>query len=130
LSRKAVHNWVEKFSQGGSKVADDARPGAEVAEPTVKRLLRCGFRSTGKAMGQVYQCWYRICREIDVSPTFEYHMFYVNYPFVIDLLSLPRMRLLRRERRSSVRKAVISFCKVGGGGYLLQPDPVYSVTTL
>jgi hypothetical protein len=27
LSRKAVHNWDEKFSQGRSKVADDARPG-------------------------------------------------------------------------------------------------------
>jgi hypothetical protein len=27
LSRKAVHNWIEKFSQGGSKVADDARSG-------------------------------------------------------------------------------------------------------
>jgi hypothetical protein len=24
LSRKAVHNWVEKFSEGLSKVADDA----------------------------------------------------------------------------------------------------------
>jgi hypothetical protein len=36
-SRKAVHNWVEKFSQGRSKVADDARPGAEVAETTVKK---------------------------------------------------------------------------------------------
>jgi hypothetical protein len=24
LSRKAVHNWVEKSSQGRSKVADDA----------------------------------------------------------------------------------------------------------
>jgi hypothetical protein len=23
LSRKAVHNWVEKFSQGRSKIADD-----------------------------------------------------------------------------------------------------------
>jgi hypothetical protein len=32
-----VHNWVEKFSQGRSKVADDARPGAEVVETTVKR---------------------------------------------------------------------------------------------
>jgi hypothetical protein len=27
LTRKAVHNWVEKFSQGRSNVADDARPG-------------------------------------------------------------------------------------------------------
>jgi transposase len=42
LSHKAVHNWVEKFSQGHSKVSDDARPGrhvAQVAETTIKRLL-------------------------------------------------------------------------------------------
>jgi hypothetical protein len=26
LSRKAVHNWVQKFSQGRSKFTDDARP--------------------------------------------------------------------------------------------------------
>jgi transposase len=26
LSRKAVYNWVKKFSQECSKVADDARP--------------------------------------------------------------------------------------------------------
>jgi hypothetical protein len=32
FSRKAVHNWVEKYFQGRSKVADDARPRAEVAE--------------------------------------------------------------------------------------------------
>jgi hypothetical protein len=55
LSRKAVHNWVEKFPEGRSKVADDARPVAEVAETTVKKTLRCGFRRPGKAMGQVYQ---------------------------------------------------------------------------
>jgi hypothetical protein len=42
LSRKAVHNWVEKFSEGRSKVSDDARPGAEVAETAVRRLLCCG----------------------------------------------------------------------------------------
>jgi hypothetical protein len=40
--------------------------GAEMAETIVKRLLCCGFRRTGKAMGQVYQCWRRICREISV----------------------------------------------------------------
>jgi hypothetical protein len=41
LSRKAVHNWVEKFSQVRSKVADDSRPGHPVktaAEATVQRL--------------------------------------------------------------------------------------------
>jgi hypothetical protein len=46
LSRKVVQNWVVKFSQRRSKIADDAQPGAEVAETTVKRLLCCGFRLT------------------------------------------------------------------------------------
>jgi hypothetical protein len=54
LSRKAVHSWVEKFSQGRSRVADEGQPGAEVAETTVKTLLCCGFQHTGKAMEQVY----------------------------------------------------------------------------
>jgi hypothetical protein len=93
LSRKAVHHWVEKFSQGRSKVADEARSGAEVAETTVKRLLCCGFRSTGKAMGQVYQCWWMICRERNGFSRFEYHMFYVLYPFVTYLLTLPRISI-------------------------------------
>jgi hypothetical protein len=55
LSHKAVHNWVEKFSHGHLKVTDDDQPGAEVAKTTVKRLLCCWFRRTGKVMGQVYQ---------------------------------------------------------------------------
>jgi hypothetical protein len=38
LSRKAVHNWVQKFSQERSEVADGARPGAEAAETKVKML--------------------------------------------------------------------------------------------
>jgi hypothetical protein len=32
----------------------------------VKRILCCDFRRTGKAMGQGYQCWWRICLEINV----------------------------------------------------------------
>jgi hypothetical protein len=64
--------------------------GAEVAETTVKRLLYCGFRRPGGAMGQMYQCWWRICREINVfSPGFEYHMFDVLYPFVTYLPTPP-----------------------------------------
>jgi hypothetical protein len=50
LSRKAIHSWLDKFFQGRLKVEDDARAGAEVGETTVKRLLCCGFRRTGKAM--------------------------------------------------------------------------------
>jgi hypothetical protein len=41
LSRKAVPNWIEKFRQGRSKVADDARPGRPVeiaTEATVQRV--------------------------------------------------------------------------------------------
>jgi hypothetical protein len=57
LSREALHTWVEKFSQGRSNVADDDRSGAEVIEITVKRILCCAIRRTGKAMGQVYQYW-------------------------------------------------------------------------
>jgi hypothetical protein len=36
LSRKAVHNWVEKFSQGRSKVAGDDPPDRPAA--TVQRV--------------------------------------------------------------------------------------------
>jgi hypothetical protein len=39
LSCKAVHNCVEKFSLGCSKVGDDTRPVAEASEATVERLL-------------------------------------------------------------------------------------------
>jgi hypothetical protein len=53
---EAVQKWVEKFSQGLSKVADDARPGAGAVETTVQKLLCCEFRHTGKAMGQGYHC--------------------------------------------------------------------------
>jgi hypothetical protein len=41
-------------------------------------------------MGQVYQCWWRTCRERNVFPRLEYHMFYVLYPFVTYLPTLPR----------------------------------------
>jgi hypothetical protein len=43
LSRKAFHKWIEKFSKGRSKTADDARPSAEVAETTVKNFYAAGF---------------------------------------------------------------------------------------
>jgi hypothetical protein len=40
-------------------------------------------------MGQAYQCWWRICREINVFSRFKYHMFHVLDPFVTYLLTLP-----------------------------------------
>jgi hypothetical protein len=67
LSRKTVPPWWQTFRwwrRGWNG-------GAEVAETTVKRLPRCDFRLTGKAMGQVYQCSRGICREINVFPRLE-----------------------------------------------------------
>jgi transposase len=52
LSHKAVHNWVEKFSQGRSKVADDDRPGrpveiaTEVTEQRMEELIRADRKMT------------------------------------------------------------------------------------
>jgi hypothetical protein len=69
LPCKTFHNWAEKFSQGSSKIADDARPDGPVktaAQTTVKRLLCCGFRHTGKVIRKVYQGWWRTFREINV----------------------------------------------------------------
>jgi hypothetical protein len=48
-----------------------------------KDIYAVGF----DAMGQVYQCWWRICWEINVFPRFEYHTFYISYPFVTCLLT-------------------------------------------
>jgi hypothetical protein len=63
-----------------------------MAETRVRRLLYFGFRRTGKVIRQVYQCWWRICREIKFFfSRFEYHTFYVLYPFVTYLLTLTRM---------------------------------------
>jgi hypothetical protein len=62
LSRKAVHNWVANVSEKTKRL----KRRWVVIETTVKMLLRCGFRRTGKAIGQVYQCWWRICRETNV----------------------------------------------------------------
>jgi hypothetical protein len=76
LSRKAVHNWV-------------ANEEVETELRKWMRLLCCGFQRTGKAMGQVYQCWWRMCREIFFYK-FRYHMFCVLHPFVSYLLTLSR----------------------------------------
>jgi hypothetical protein len=52
LSHKAVHSWVKRFSQGRSKVADDAIPGHPVQNTTgatvqqVDELIRAERRTT------------------------------------------------------------------------------------
>jgi transposase len=62
LSRKAVHNWVEKFSQGRSKVADDARLGLPVDIATeatvqwVEEWIRAGRRITIDSVATALRC--------------------------------------------------------------------------
>jgi hypothetical protein len=50
LSRKAVHSWVQKFSVGRSKVANDETVVRKWLGQQLKDFLCCGFRRTGKAM--------------------------------------------------------------------------------
>jgi transposase len=62
LSHKAVHNWVEKFSQGRSKVADDARPGRPVEIATegnvqqAEELIRADRRITIDSVATALGC--------------------------------------------------------------------------
>jgi hypothetical protein len=46
---------VKRFSLAGKRFADDDEVETDVQKWL--RLLCCGFRRTGKATGQVYQCW-------------------------------------------------------------------------
>jgi hypothetical protein len=89
LSGNEIHKWVEKSSQGRSKITDDIRPGTELAETTVKRLLCCGFRSTCTSVPMLVD---DMSRNECFFTWFEYHMFYVLYPFVTYLLTLPQSR--------------------------------------
>jgi hypothetical protein len=77
-SHKAFSNWVEKFSQGRSKVADDETDVRKWLRQGSKDLICYGFRRTGKAMEQVYQCWWRYVKNYFSFPRLEYHMFYIH----------------------------------------------------
>jgi hypothetical protein len=85
LSRKAVHNWAANVSLMTKRLKRRCGSGREN-----KRLLCCGFRGTHKAMKQVYQCWWRVCREINVIFQFRISNVFVLYSFVAYLLTLPR----------------------------------------
>jgi hypothetical protein len=67
--------------------------------------LCCEVRCTSKAMGQVHQCWWRICREINVFSRFGNHIFYLLYSFVTHLL-LSLLRSLRLDRKNFIPKWV------------------------
>jgi hypothetical protein len=61
-SHKAVHNWVANASPMTKTLKRRCGSGWDNSQ----KLLCCWFRRTGKAMGQVYQYWRRMCREMTV----------------------------------------------------------------
>jgi transposase len=70
LSCKAVHNWVEKFYQGRSKVADDARPGrpveiaTEVTQQQLEELVRADRRTTTNSVATALGCTHGLAYSI------------------------------------------------------------------
>jgi hypothetical protein len=48
LSGKAVHSWVEKFSEGRSKVADDETKARKWLRQQSKYFHSCGFNALVK----------------------------------------------------------------------------------
>jgi hypothetical protein len=63
--------------------------GEEVAETTLKRPLCCGFRRDGTSVSMLME---DMSGNICFSPKFEYHVFYVLYPFVTWLSHVNRLR--------------------------------------
>jgi hypothetical protein len=57
LLRKEVHNWVKKFSEGRSKVADDETEVRKWLRQQSKDLHAAGFDALVKRWDKVYQCW-------------------------------------------------------------------------
>jgi hypothetical protein len=74
LPHKAVHNWVEKFSQGRSKVADDDRPGRHVeiaTEANVRQeeeLIRADRRITIGSVATALRCSHSLAYSIMHGP--------------------------------------------------------------
>jgi hypothetical protein len=70
LSFKAVHNCFDKFPQGRSKVADDARLGRPVetaTETTVQRveeLIRADRRITIDSVATAVRCFHGLAYSI------------------------------------------------------------------
>jgi hypothetical protein len=117
LSIKRFTTRLRIFLKNIRKSQMMPRPGADVAQTTVQILLCCGFRRTGKGMGQVYQSWWRICRQINDFSRFEYHMFYFLHPFVTYSLTRPRICLFNNQTQTIA--ALLYFRWEWGPTYLL-----------
>jgi hypothetical protein len=93
LSRKAVHNWVTNVSLMTKRLKRRCGSGWDNSQKA--SVLR--FWSTDRATWQVYQCWGRICREINVfsGSNITYFIFYIpicglftDYPSYISIIRM------------------------------------------
>ena len=66
LSRQAVHNWVQKFSEGRTSIEDEHRAGRPVVPTATKRIFRRRFPGTCETVGQVFKSVWSLCRKINV----------------------------------------------------------------
>jgi hypothetical protein len=85
LSHEMVHNL------GGKRFTDDEEVEMEVQKWLRQQSRDCyavGFDALVKRWA-VYQFWWRIYQAINVFSRFKYHMFYILYPSVTYLLTLP-----------------------------------------
>ena len=61
LSRQAVHNWVQKFSEGRTSIEDEHQSIARVVPTATKRIFRRRFPGTCETVGQVFKSVCRLC---------------------------------------------------------------------
>jgi hypothetical protein len=76
---------VKRFTAGGKYYADDHEVETEMwrqLRQQSKGFYAGGFDALVNRWDMCINVWWRICWEIDVFSRFEYHMFYVIYPFV------------------------------------------------
>jgi hypothetical protein len=64
LLRKGVHNWFKKLSQCFADYEEVETGMRKWLRQQSKDFYAAGF----EALGHVHQCWWRICREINVFP--------------------------------------------------------------
>ena len=87
LSRRAVHNWVQKFSEGLSWRSCSWKNSARVVPTATKRIFRRRFPGTCETVGQVFKSVWRLCWKINVvcmslSPFDSFQSRFVTYYWI------------------------------------------------
>jgi transposase len=93
LSRRVVHSWVKKFSQGHWKIIDDARPGRPVEIATeatmqqVKEFIRTDRSMTIDSVATAVGCSHGL-----------------EYSIMHDHLKFQKVHMVRAQRTEEFRK--------------------------